>query len=109
MTTDLNSFTTLNPTIKQFYDFKPNGKLDIVLFPFSKVKKSKPLGMQKPPKSNPITHSHPTMAIAAAAARSVFRSTTVRNTAARITSQSKSTRSPFPLPSRNPLSHRIFR
>ncbi|KAI7753838.1 hypothetical protein M8C21_031992 [Ambrosia artemisiifolia] len=47
---------------------------------------------------------------AAAAARSIFRSTTaIRNTAARVASQSKSTRSPFPLPTRNSLSHRIFR
>ncbi|KAI3683805.1 hypothetical protein L1987_84320 [Smallanthus sonchifolius] len=49
------------------------------------------------------------MATAAAAARSVFRSTSVRNAAARVASQSKSARSPFPMPTRNPLSHRIFR
>ncbi|KAL8204910.1 hypothetical protein R6Q57_010533 [Mikania cordata] len=45
------------------------------------------------------------MATAAAAARSVFRSTSVRNAAARL----KPARSPFPIPSRNSLSHRIFR
>ncbi|KAJ0612930.1 hypothetical protein HanHA300_Chr01g0032751 [Helianthus annuus] len=49
------------------------------------------------------------MATAAAAARSVFRSTTVRHAAARVASQSKSARSTFPIPNRNSLSNRIFR
>ncbi|XP_076957852.1 protein NUCLEAR FUSION DEFECTIVE 6, mitochondrial-like isoform X2 [Bidens hawaiensis] len=48
------------------------------------------------------------MATAAAAARSVFRSTSVRNAAARVASQSKAGRSPFPIPCRNSLSNRIF-
>nr|XP_043610285.1 protein NUCLEAR FUSION DEFECTIVE 6, mitochondrial-like isoform X3 [Erigeron canadensis] len=50
------------------------------------------------------------MATAAAAARSVFRSTSIRNAAARMASQSKSApRSPFSIPSRNSLSRRFFR
>nr|GEX92427.1 hypothetical protein [Tanacetum cinerariifolium] len=49
------------------------------------------------------------MATAAKAARSVFRSTAVRSTAARISSPPKATRSPFSIPFRNPLSSRIFR
>ncbi|KAI3457196.1 hypothetical protein Pfo_013859 [Paulownia fortunei] len=51
------------------------------------------------------------MAIAAAstAARSVFRSSTVRNAATRLASEAKSARS-FRLPSRTPLlAHRVFR
>ncbi|XP_071691731.1 protein NUCLEAR FUSION DEFECTIVE 6, mitochondrial-like [Rutidosis leptorrhynchoides] len=49
------------------------------------------------------------MATAATAARSVFRSTSVRNVAARMASQPKPAPSPFPIPSRNSLSKRIFR
>ncbi|XP_076893381.1 protein NUCLEAR FUSION DEFECTIVE 6, mitochondrial-like isoform X1 [Bidens hawaiensis] len=50
------------------------------------------------------------MATAAAAARSVFRSSSVRNAAARVASQSKTGRSSFSIPScRNSLSSRIFR
>ncbi|KAL3647116.1 hypothetical protein CASFOL_008084 [Castilleja foliolosa] len=53
------------------------------------------------------------MGIAAAsiAARSVFRSSSVRNVATKIASEAKSARSsPFRLPSRTPLlAHRIFR
>ncbi|KAI3738300.1 hypothetical protein L2E82_28324 [Cichorium intybus] len=52
------------------------------------------------------------MATAAAAARSVFRSTSLRNAAARVASQPKAAPSPSPsafrIPSRNSLSHRIF-
>ncbi|XP_073124072.1 protein NUCLEAR FUSION DEFECTIVE 6, mitochondrial-like isoform X4 [Henckelia pumila] len=51
------------------------------------------------------------MAIAAAstAARSIFRSSSLRNATSRLASQAKSARSPFALPSRAPLAHRIFR
>ncbi|XP_024983477.1 protein NUCLEAR FUSION DEFECTIVE 6, chloroplastic/mitochondrial-like isoform X2 [Cynara cardunculus var. scolymus] len=49
------------------------------------------------------------MATAAAAARSVFRSTSLRKAAARVASQPKAAPSPFRIPSRNSLSHRIFR
>ncbi|KAH7861669.1 hypothetical protein Vadar_029167 [Vaccinium darrowii] len=45
----------------------------------------------------------------ASAARCVFRSTSVRNAAARVASQAKAARSPFRVSTRNPLSHRIFR
>ncbi|KAL1555622.1 protein NUCLEAR FUSION DEFECTIVE 6, mitochondrial-like isoform X2 [Salvia divinorum] len=50
--------------------------------------------------------------MAIAAARSVFRSSAVRSTATRLSSQAKSAPSPSPfrLPSRTPLlAHRIFR
>ncbi|CAK9187557.1 unnamed protein product, partial [Ilex paraguariensis] len=43
------------------------------------------------------------------AARSVFRSTSVRNAAARLASEAKAARSPFRITTRNPLSSRIFR
>ncbi|GMH12105.1 hypothetical protein Nepgr_013946 [Nepenthes gracilis] len=43
------------------------------------------------------------------AARSIFRSTSVRNAAARITSGSKAARSPFRMSTNKPLSSRIFR
>ncbi|KAI5661711.1 hypothetical protein M9H77_21034 [Catharanthus roseus] len=47
---------------------------------------------------------------AAVAARSIFRSTSVRNAASRIASQAKPSRSPFPTSSsRIPLSGRVFR
>ncbi|XP_059659807.1 protein NUCLEAR FUSION DEFECTIVE 6, mitochondrial-like isoform X1 [Cornus florida] len=46
---------------------------------------------------------------AVAAARSVFRSSSFRNAAARLGSEAKAARSPFRIPSRKPLSHRIFR
>ncbi|XP_076905680.1 protein NUCLEAR FUSION DEFECTIVE 6, mitochondrial-like isoform X3 [Bidens hawaiensis] len=49
------------------------------------------------------------MATAAVAARCVFRSSSVRNAAARVASQSKAGRSPFAIPCRNSLSNRIFR
>ncbi|XP_073307502.1 protein NUCLEAR FUSION DEFECTIVE 6, mitochondrial-like isoform X2 [Primulina huaijiensis] len=51
------------------------------------------------------------MAIAAAstAARSIFRSSSLRNATSRLASQAKSARSPFGLPSRTPIAHRIFR
>ncbi|CAA3018329.1 protein NUCLEAR FUSION DEFECTIVE 6, chloroplastic/mitochondrial-like isoform X1 [Olea europaea var. sylvestris] len=51
------------------------------------------------------------MAVAAAsfAARSVFRSSSVRSAATRFGSQAKAARFPFRRPSRNPLAHRIFR
>ncbi|XP_071904970.1 protein NUCLEAR FUSION DEFECTIVE 6, mitochondrial isoform X2 [Coffea arabica] len=45
---------------------------------------------------------------ASAAARSIFRSSSVRNAAARVTSKAKPSRSPFSSPSRTPLSHRVF-
>ncbi|KAM7492215.1 hypothetical protein LguiA_035136 [Lonicera macranthoides] len=43
-----------------------------------------------------------------AATRSVFRSPSFRNTAAKFASEAKSARSPFRMSSRKPLSHRIF-
>ncbi|XP_052177362.1 protein NUCLEAR FUSION DEFECTIVE 6, mitochondrial-like isoform X3 [Diospyros lotus] len=46
---------------------------------------------------------------AAAAARSVLRSNSVRRAAARLASEAKAARSPFGVSSRKPLSHRIFR
>ncbi|KAF7145745.1 hypothetical protein RHSIM_Rhsim04G0070900 [Rhododendron simsii] len=46
--------------------------------------------------------------MASAAARSVFRSPSVRNAAARFASEAKAARSPFRVSSRKPLSHRIF-
>ncbi|KAL7617869.1 protein NUCLEAR FUSION DEFECTIVE 6, mitochondrial isoform X1 [Lactuca sativa] len=49
------------------------------------------------------------MATAAAAARSAFRSTSLRNVAARAASQPKAAPSAFRIPSRNSLSQRIFR
>ncbi|KAL4560518.1 hypothetical protein LXL04_032670 [Taraxacum kok-saghyz] len=49
------------------------------------------------------------MATAAAAARSVFRSSSIRNAAARVASQPKAAPSAFRIPSRNSLSSRIFR
>ncbi|CAH1441990.1 unnamed protein product [Lactuca virosa] len=49
------------------------------------------------------------MATAAGAARSVFRSTSLRNAAARAASQPKAAPSAFGIPSRNSLSQRIFR
>ncbi|KAA8526344.1 hypothetical protein F0562_008453 [Nyssa sinensis] len=45
---------------------------------------------------------------AATAARSFFRSTSVRNAAARLASEAKAARPPFRISSRKPLSHRIF-
>nr|XP_043633971.1 protein NUCLEAR FUSION DEFECTIVE 6, mitochondrial-like isoform X2 [Erigeron canadensis] len=46
----------------------------------------------------------------ATAGRSIFRSTSIRNAAARVASQSKSApRSPFSTPHRNSLSHRFLR
>ncbi|KAI3465806.1 hypothetical protein Pfo_022469 [Paulownia fortunei] len=47
--------------------------------------------------------------MAIAAARSVFRPSTVRNAAARLAPQPKAARSPFRLPSRTPLAQRLFR
>ncbi|KAL6975875.1 hypothetical protein U1Q18_024672 [Sarracenia purpurea var. burkii] len=47
--------------------------------------------------------------MASAAARSVFRSASVRNGAARLASEAKAACSPFRSSSRKPLSHRIFR
>ncbi|XP_047332786.1 protein NUCLEAR FUSION DEFECTIVE 6, mitochondrial-like [Impatiens glandulifera] len=44
-----------------------------------------------------------------AAARSIFRSSSVRNAASRIASGTKPTSSSFRLPSKSPLSNRIFR
>ncbi|KAK6157176.1 hypothetical protein DH2020_011424 [Rehmannia glutinosa] len=51
------------------------------------------------------------IAAASTAARSIFRSSTVRSAATRLASQAKSAHSsPFRLPSRTPLlAHRIFR
>nr|KAJ0201147.1 hypothetical protein LSAT_V11C600310140 [Lactuca sativa] len=49
------------------------------------------------------------MATAAAAARSIFRSSSVRSAAARASSQAKAARSPFRIGSQNALSNRIFR
>ncbi|XP_071721050.1 protein NUCLEAR FUSION DEFECTIVE 6, mitochondrial-like isoform X3 [Rutidosis leptorrhynchoides] len=49
------------------------------------------------------------MATAAAAARNVFRSASVRNAAARMASKPKPARSPFSIPGRNSLNQRIFR
>ncbi|KAL8510914.1 hypothetical protein ACS0TY_017653 [Phlomoides rotata] len=49
------------------------------------------------------------MAIAGAAARSVFRSSTLHKAAARLASQQKSARSPFRLPSRNSVTQRLSR
>ncbi|XP_059663190.1 protein NUCLEAR FUSION DEFECTIVE 6, mitochondrial isoform X1 [Cornus florida] len=51
------------------------------------------------------------MAVTAASsvARSVLRSNSLRNVAARLASQAKAARSPFPMSGRKPLSHRIFR
>ncbi|XP_073027109.1 protein NUCLEAR FUSION DEFECTIVE 6, mitochondrial-like isoform X2 [Primulina eburnea] len=51
------------------------------------------------------------MAIAAAstAARSIFRSSSLRKATSGLASQTKSARSSFGLPSRTPLAHRIFR
>ncbi|KAI8558552.1 hypothetical protein RHMOL_Rhmol04G0103700 [Rhododendron molle] len=46
--------------------------------------------------------------MASAAARSVFRSPSVRNAAARFASEAKAARSPFRVSGRKPLSHRIF-
>ncbi|CAN4105002.1 unnamed protein product [Withania somnifera] len=47
--------------------------------------------------------------VIATAARSIFRSPSVRNAASKIASEAKASRSPFRTPSRTPLSHRIFR
>ncbi|GFS30592.1 hypothetical protein Acr_00g0012810 [Actinidia rufa] len=47
--------------------------------------------------------------MATAAARSVFRSTSVRNAASKLASEATATRASFRLSSRKPLSHRIFR
>ncbi|XP_019102879.1 protein NUCLEAR FUSION DEFECTIVE 6, mitochondrial isoform X1 [Beta vulgaris subsp. vulgaris] len=44
-----------------------------------------------------------------AAARSIFRSTSVRSAASKFSSSAKSTRSSFRAPTNNSLSHRIFR
>ncbi|KAI3687894.1 hypothetical protein L1987_81597 [Smallanthus sonchifolius] len=49
------------------------------------------------------------MATAAAAARSIFRSSSLRSAAARASSQAKSARSSFRIGSQNSLSNRIFR
>ncbi|KAJ0663467.1 hypothetical protein HanLR1_Chr13g0481531 [Helianthus annuus] len=49
------------------------------------------------------------MATAAAAARSIFRSSSVRSAAARASSQAKAARSPFRMGTQNSLSNRIFR
>lgn len=49
------------------------------------------------------------MAAAAAAARSVLRSSSVRNAASRLASQPKSAPSPFRLPAGTPLAQRLFR
>ncbi|MFS8004365.1 hypothetical protein Hanom_Chr13g01224901 [Helianthus anomalus] len=49
------------------------------------------------------------MATAAAAARSVFRSSSVRSAAARASSQAKAARSPFRIGTHNSLPNRIFR
>ncbi|KZV27272.1 hypothetical protein F511_04725 [Dorcoceras hygrometricum] len=49
------------------------------------------------------------IAVASAVVRSVFRSPTVRNTATRLASEAKSPRSASRLPSRTPLTHRVFR
>ncbi|XP_003633236.1 protein NUCLEAR FUSION DEFECTIVE 6, mitochondrial isoform X2 [Vitis vinifera] len=43
------------------------------------------------------------------AARSIFRSTSVRNAAARVASEAKAARSPLRISSNKPLSNRIFR
>ncbi|KAL3364083.1 hypothetical protein AABB24_013034, partial [Solanum stoloniferum] len=47
--------------------------------------------------------------MAIAAARSIFRSPSLRNAASRIASEAKAARSPLRTPSKSPLSHRIFR
>ncbi|KAL8471209.1 hypothetical protein ACS0TY_028764 [Phlomoides rotata] len=47
--------------------------------------------------------------MAFAAARSIFRTSTVRNAAARFASQPKAVPSQFRLPSRNPLAQRLSR
>ncbi|XP_009610365.1 protein NUCLEAR FUSION DEFECTIVE 6, mitochondrial-like isoform X2 [Nicotiana tomentosiformis] len=47
--------------------------------------------------------------MAFAAARSIFRSPSVRNAASKIASEAKAARSPFRTASRTPLSNRIFR
>ncbi|XP_024986113.1 protein NUCLEAR FUSION DEFECTIVE 6, chloroplastic/mitochondrial-like isoform X1 [Cynara cardunculus var. scolymus] len=49
------------------------------------------------------------MATAAAAARSVFRSSSVRSAAARVSSQAKAPRSPFRIGRQNSLPNCIFR
>ncbi|CAA3028844.1 NUCLEAR FUSION DEFECTIVE 6, chloroplastic mitochondrial-like isoform X1 [Olea europaea subsp. europaea] len=48
-------------------------------------------------------------AAASSAARTAFRSSSIRSAATRLGSQAKTARCPFRLPSRNPLGHRIFR
>ncbi|KAK1429397.1 hypothetical protein QVD17_11606 [Tagetes erecta] len=48
------------------------------------------------------------MATAAAAARSIFRSSSLRSAAARASSQAKSAPSPFRIGTKNSLSNRIF-
>ncbi|KAJ8532117.1 hypothetical protein K7X08_012040 [Anisodus acutangulus] len=47
--------------------------------------------------------------MAIAAARSIFRSPSIRNAASKIAVEAKAARSPFRTPSRTPHSHRIFR
>ncbi|KZV52694.1 hypothetical protein F511_23157 [Dorcoceras hygrometricum] len=42
-------------------------------------------------------------------ARSILRSSSIRNATSRLASQAKSARPPLGLPSRTPLAHRIFR
>ncbi|XP_052206370.1 protein NUCLEAR FUSION DEFECTIVE 6, mitochondrial-like isoform X2 [Diospyros lotus] len=49
-----------------------------------------------------------TMAAAAAASRTLFRSPSVRKAAAKVASEAKAARSPFSSSTRKPLSHRIF-
>ncbi|OVA00340.1 hypothetical protein BVC80_1183g27 [Macleaya cordata] len=49
------------------------------------------------------------MAVAASFARSVLRSNSLRNSAARIASEAKAARSPFRISKQKPLSNRIFR
>ncbi|KAF8391310.1 hypothetical protein HHK36_023614 [Tetracentron sinense] len=46
---------------------------------------------------------------AVACARSVLRSTSVRNAAARLSAEAKASGSPFRISKQKPLSHRIFR
>ncbi|KAK3040501.1 hypothetical protein RJ639_028786 [Escallonia herrerae] len=48
------------------------------------------------------------ISVGSAAARSVLRSSSARNAAARLASEAKAARSPFRIPTRQPLSQRIF-
>ncbi|KAK3043387.1 hypothetical protein RJ639_002689, partial [Escallonia herrerae] len=48
------------------------------------------------------------ISVGSAAARSVLRSSSARNAAARLASEAKAARSPFRIPTRKPLSQRIF-